>query len=1724
MPKAARLRGDLFVRRACRVGVCILAIAALSRDARAQTSIAFVQINAATPQSASTAVSVTYTSAQTAGNLNIVVVGWNDASAHVQTVTDTRGNVYAIAVGPTVRTGVATQSIYYAKNIIAAAAGANTVRVAFDRSASYADVRIAEYRGLDTAAPLDVTAAATGSGTTTDSGAATTTSANALIVGANLVLTHTTGPGAGFTSRMITNPDGDILEDRIVTSNGSYNATAPISPSAEWIMQMVAFKAAGSGSPTDPPPPPPPTGPVAFPLKLSASHRYLVDQNDAPFPILGRTAWFAISVPAADYQLFIDDSVSRGYNAIEMHVLDHDGRGFHPPLDGNNDAPFLKRLDGMTWNGVLGGTAPDFTTPNDAYWTFVEGFLNYCASKGVVVFMFPAYTGFQGGSQGWMQEMTANGTAKMNAYGAWIANRYKNQGNIVWMAGGDYGYGQYPYTSAQRDVEAAMLNGMHSVSGQQSIFFSAEWVRNSIATDQADFGSQMTLNGVYSNSQNINSLGQRAYSRTPVEPAFLLEEPYDQEGSDGNGWNSDATQPVRRFQWWGWLSTIGGYISGNGYVWPFVSPAWKAHLDTQGSRDMARMHAFIRSVPWYQMVPSGLAGMKTLVTAGGGSISLDNYVSAAATPAGTSLVAYLGPGHTGSVTIDMTAMSGSTRARWYDPTNAAYTTISGSPFPNTGTRSFTPPGSNSVGQADWVLVLDLSGGGDTFPPTAPTNLSASAASSSQINLSWTASTDNTGVAGYRIFRAGSQVGTSSTTTYADTGLAASTTYGYTVAAYDAAGNVSSQSQPASATTSAGGGSDTTPPSTPTNLSSSTVTSTSATILWSASTDNVGVSGYRIFRNSTQIGTSTQTSYTDGGLSPSMAYTYTVSAYDAANNTSPQSQGLVVTTNAGSSTPITFVQLKESRASTNADSISTGTFASAIGGAHLMVVWVWYDSSTQSVTTVTDTAGNAYVRAVGPTTGTGMMAAWRQEIWYAKNTAGASGVSVKATFSGTFNAEKAITAHEYAGADTTAPLDQTAAAAVSGSNVSSGAKTTSSPNELIFGATLFQASGSSGSGFTRRSSIANNVSEDKVVTSTGSYAATFTNSSQSAIAQMATFKAASTSSSSVQAMSMSAIAAEPASPLSVTPRTSVLTPPLTQQFAASGGSGTAVQWTVDGVAGGNATSGTITAGGLYTPPGSAGQHVVSAADQEQAASATVHVTTHPGVFTHHNDNLRTGQNAEETVLTPTNVSASTFGKLFTYLLDGAAFASPLYVAGVSVPGQGIRNVVYVATEHDSVYAFDADGASQNALWQRSFLAAGITPVPADETGDCCGLGPEIGITGTPVIDATTRTLYVVAKTKEVAGSTTSYVQRLHALDLATGAEKFGGPVVIQASVPGQGSGAIAGQVAFDPLHANQRAALLLNRGVVSIAFGAHGDQQTAHGWLIGYDAGTLHRVMALNFSADADGAGIWQANAGLAADAGGNLYAITGDGAFDANTGGRDFGDSVVKIGADGTIADYFTPWNQGALNANGLDLGSAGPLLLPDQPGAHPHLLVSAGKNGTIYLVDRDAMGRFSGTTTDAQIVQALPGIFAAGTPEPGNFSAPVFFNGVVYFSPVADAIQTFPLRNGQLDTGAGQRTAETFAYPGATLAISAAGASQGILWALQRQGTCGVPASCGSAAPAVLRAYDATNLQTLLYSSDQTGSRDALDAAAKFSVPLVANGKVFVSSTTQLSIFGLLP
>lgn len=586
-------------------------------------------------------------------------------------------------------------------------------------------------------------------------------------------------------------------------------------------------------------------------------------------------------------------------------------------------------------------------------------------------------------------------------------------------------------------------------------------------------------------------------------------------------------------------------------------------------------------------------------------------------------------------------------------------------------------------------------------------------------------------------------------------------------------------------------------------------------------------------------------------------------------------------------------------------------------------------------------------------------------------------------------------------------------------------------------------------------------------------------------------------------------------LAISPQVTALTFTRTQQFIASLSN---VTWSVDGIAGGSVSAGTITGQGLYSPPSSAGSHTVTAtaSNLSESASATVYVTAYPGTFTFHNDNFRTGQNLNEIVLTPGNVNATNFGRLFSCPLDGLTLALPLYVANVNIPGKGFHNVVYVATEHDSVFAFDADGLTNAPLWQVSFInpTSGVTTVPAADTGETGDIPDEIGITSTPVIDPTNGTIYVVAATKEVTNSTTSYVQRLHALDITTGAEKFGGPAVIQASVAGTGPGSTSGQVMFDSLTENQRAALLLTNGVVYLGFSSHGDNPPYYGWLLGYNASTLQRVMAYNSTPNQGKGGIWMDGDGPAVDSSGNIYFITGDGVFDANTGGQDYGDCFMKISPGGAEQDYFSPSVQMTLDQNNLDLGSGGVLLLPNQSGTYPHEMVSAGKNGTVYLVNRDNMGHYNSISD--QNIQSLVNIFPNNLGiEGGNFGSPVYFNGNVYFSPIQNTVQAFALTNGLLSTTSTSQSSEVYSQRGGTLAISANGNTNGILWVLQSNGT---------NVPGTLHAYDANNLGNELYNSDEAGSRDTLDIWWKFTTPVVANGKVFVTSMGQLTAYGLLP
>lgn len=592
---------------------------------------------------------------------------------------------------------------------------------------------------------------------------------------------------------------------------------------------------------------------------------------------------------------------------------------------------------------------------------------------------------------------------------------------------------------------------------------------------------------------------------------------------------------------------------------------------------------------------------------------------------------------------------------------------------------------------------------------------------------------------------------------------------------------------------------------------------------------------------------------------------------------------------------------------------------------------------------------------------------------------------------------------------------------------------------------------------------------------------------------------------------------------------------TQQFTATvqNATNTQVTWKVDNLEGGNAQVGIISASGLYSPPRTAGTHTITATSVEAPArSASVQVTVKflSGVLTYHNDNARTGQNLQETVLTPRNVNAASFGKLFSLYVDGYVYAQPLYVANVPVGGQ-LRNVLYVATEHNSVYAFDTDNPGAGPLWHVSFIdpANGITTVPYQDTasppgytgpgpvlpGGCTDLTPEIGITGTPVIDAATNTLFVVAKTKEVTGTSVAYEHRLHALDIATGAARPGSGQALQASVPGTTAPNDGnGRVLFQSLRQNQRAALLLQDNVITIAFSSHCVIRPYQGWVLSYDSRSLNQLGAFNVSPnDAKGkGGIWHSGGGPAADAAGNIFLMTGDGPFNAAMGGDSYSNTVLKlVNGSLTVADYFTPFNQQELENSNADMSAGGPLLLPDQPGSPP-LMLSLGKQGVAYLLNRDNLGRYQ-PGSDSQILQS----FVWGQCGTGRclvFGTPAYFDNKLYMAAVRDRLRVYSVTNGRVSLTPVQ-SPNSFPWPGASPVVSANGSNNGIVWTLQTN---------GSGQPAVLNAYSAQDVSVQLYDSNQNAARDNPGPAVKFTVPTVANGRVYVGSQYQVSVYGLLP
>ena len=631
-------------------------------------------------------------------------------------------------------------------------------------------------------------------------------------------------------------------------------------------------------------------------------------------------------------------------------------------------------------------------------------------------------------------------------------------------------------------------------------------------------------------------------------------------------------------------------------------------------------------------------------------------------------------------------------------------------------------------------------------------------------------------------------------------------------------------------------------------------------------------------------------------------------------------------------------------------------------------------------------------------------------------------------------------------------------------------------------------------------------------------------------------------------------------------------PQTQQFSATVTGNVhdlTVTWSVDGVAGGNATSGAISASGLYTPPTAGGTHTVTATSvalSTASASASVAVTDLPGVFTYHNDLSRDGANTQEYALTPAMITTATFGKLFSCPVDGAVYTQPLWVPGVTING-AVHNVIYVATQHDSVFAFDADANPCVQLWQASLLdtphggTPNETPVTWNDVGYCFGdIYPEVGVTGTPVIDPTTNTIYLVSASESnptspgnCFSSTATFYHRLHALDVTTGNEKFNAPVTIAATVPGTGDGSSGGLLSFTSQLHHNRSGLALSGQTVYVAFAAHEDATPYHGWLFGYSTATSDlRVAPSIFNTTPNGVagqnggadgGIWGAGGAPAVDSEGNIYVATGNGVFDQGTGMSmqgDYGDSVLNLsppsapGASMQVNGWFSPHDEVTLEQDDLDLGSGAPVLLPDQTSGPTHLLVQLGKNGVVYLINRDMMGLYNaGSNNVVQYFQA--------TYDPGFWGTPAFWNNNLYFAGAGDVLKQFSFASGQFNTTASSLSSISFGFPDVSPSASSQGASNGIVWAIDA-GLYGyaspnsgninssycysapnpVPAACTG--PAVLHAYNATNLAMEYWNSSIAGVRDQAGAAVKFVPPTIANGKVYVSTRTEVDVYGLLP
>jgi Protein of unknown function (DUF4038)/Putative collagen-binding domain of a collagenase len=639
-------------------------------------SVSYVQGAYATPQVPQSTVSVSYPSAQTAGNVNVVVVGWNDASSTISSVTDSAGNAY-LEGAPMTRGAGLSQAIYYVPSI---RSGTNAVVVRFNVPVAFADVRIAEYSGL--AGELDGTSSGSGSNTIASVTPLNTSTGQDLLVSGIITAGTVMGVGGGYTLRLHTQPDQDVLQDSIGPDTGPYFGPTPVS-SDPWVEQLLAFKPASQTplpTPT-PTPSPTPTSTQIYPLKASPSGRYLVDQNNSPFLLVGDSPQaLIVNLTISQAQTFFANRKAYGFNSM---MIDAIATSY---TDG--------RADASTVEGLIPFDTPgDFTTPDIAYWDKVDAILNLAAQYGMVVFLDPAETG------GWLNTAKANGIAKCTSYGAFLGNRYRNFPNIVWLHGNDFQTWRNPSDDA---VIAAIGDGIKNADSNHLNTIELDAPISS-SFDDFTWANRCDINCAYTYYATYNEV-LHAVNQTMRVPTVMIEAGY--EGENNLGSNPGTPVNLRRQEYWTMLSQATGQFYGNHFTWGFIS-GWQSNLDTLGSAQILILKNFFSSLPWYNLIPDQ---NNSFVTSGKGTYSTadifpaeNDWLTAAVSSDNKTAALYMPTSRT--ITVNMERFGGPVTVQWFDPSNGSYQSVGGVPFTNSGSQQFSPPGKNSSGDEDWVLVF-----------------------------------------------------------------------------------------------------------------------------------------------------------------------------------------------------------------------------------------------------------------------------------------------------------------------------------------------------------------------------------------------------------------------------------------------------------------------------------------------------------------------------------------------------------------------------------------------------------------------------------------------------------------------------------------------------------------------------------------------------------------------------------------------------------------------------------------------------------------------------------------------------------------------------------------------------------------------------------------------------------------------------------------------------------